>query len=274
MAKTLTHFQARENAPPTSAPRPAEPDTDEWVRRGEMVATPLAVLPGARSERWERWARAQRHDWEWRRLARYLPARPSLAVDLGCGYGDWTARLTTIARQLIAVDMAPGFVAETTRRLRTSGHTDWTVSCGDVRRFVDYANADLVVLGGILTYLDDVEATELLTRVRERLSPDGIVQQRDWCAVNLGRAHHHWAHGQFRAHRRAADYHVLAQRAGLVVIEERHSSSLHAEQLVHRTLGMRHEGATGVMAPLARAVGRVATAWARRATVAFFLRRA
>lgn len=254
--------------------RELPPAAATWVERGALPPTPLAVVPGSRHAGWERWSRRQRHAWEWRRVRALAGSRLGLTVDLGCGFGDWVTRLAAISERVVAVDLAPGFVTEASRRLEASGHRDWRAHCQDVRTFTAYDRADLVVLGGVLTYLDDDDALDVLSRVRERLARGGLVQQRDWCAVNLGRSHHHVVDGQFRAHRRPAAYRELARRAGLIVVEERASSSLHAEQLLFQTLGLRREGPTRLLAPLGCALGRVAIAWAARATVAFFLRRA
>lgn len=271
-----TSIRVGEDLEPALSPPDADPDAapGTWVRRGDLPATPLAVVPGARHARWEAWSRRRRQAWEWRRLRHLCGDRIGLAVDLGCGYGDWSTRLTALASRVLAVDVASGFVTEAARRLAATGHGAWQTECADVRTFDNYRGADLIVLGGVLTYLDDADALEVLARARDRLASGGLVQQRDWCAVNLGRSHHHTAAGQFRAHRRPAEYRALAARAGLRVIEERSSSALHAEQLTFDTLGLHREAMTRALAPLAHMVGRLATAWATRATVAFFLRRA
>ena len=257
---------------PTSDTSPV-PRAD-WLHRGDLATPTLAVVPGSRHAAWETFTRRQRQAWEWRRLRRHIAARPGLVVDLGCGFGDWAARLTTIAARVVAVDVSPGFVAQTRQRLAATGHRDWHVEHADVRRFTDYHGADLVVLGGVLTYLDDDDALELLARVRDRLAPAGVVQQRDWCAVHLGRPSREVVDGQFRAHRRPSAYVDLARRAGLHVIEQRSAAGQHAEQLTYQTLGLRHDGLTAALAPLARAVAGAGSLWARRGSVAFFLRRA
>lgn len=200
-----------------------------WIQRGELAATPSAVCPGTSAGWWLRWSRAQLHAWGWRRVLAHTGGEIDLAVDLGCGYGDWTARLASIARRVIAVDLSPGFVAQT--RARLAGHADARVEHADVRHFVDYRDATVVHLGGVLTYVEDRDALEVLTLARHRLAPRGLLHTRDWCAINLGRPSRQHRAGIDSFHRTPAQYERLARRAGLRILEVRRSASIYGEQL-------------------------------------------
>lgn len=236
-----------------------------WTRRGALAKTPAAVNPGGHDGWWMRWSRDQLQTWGMRRVRRYTGGQVGLAVDLGCGYGDWTTRLCAVASRVIAVDVAPGFVAETRARLAATGHASWRVACADVRTFHDYAGADLVHLGGVLTYLDGGDALDVLASVRARLAPGGVLHQRDWCAIGLGRPSHQERDGIASVHRSPAQYVDLARRAGLRLIEQRRSAGIYGEEL-----GLRLR----IGRWLPSLAWRIATAHWRRGSVSFFFRRA
>ncbi len=232
-------------------------DHQGWIDRGALAPTASAVCPGSSDSWWLRFQRRQLQAWGWRRVMQHTGGRVELAVDLGCGYGDWAERLATIARRIVAVDVSPGFVAQT--RARLAHHPDAHVACHDVRTFGDYDRAELVHLGGVLTYVEDAAAAEVLARVRDRLTPHGIVHTRDWCAINLGRTSRQHRNGIDSVHRTPAQYVALARAAGLRVIEVRRMASILGEQL----------------APwLPSGLFRLATSFATRGSVSFLFARA
>lgn len=207
---------------------------DFWIARGDMTSV-NAVAPGCRNARYESWTRGCLQDWTMRRAQQALGRRCGRAVDLGCGFGDWTVQLAAMADEIVACDIAPGFVEETRRRLREAGCASATVACEDVRSFNAYSDADLVHVGAVLMYLDDAGCEEVLRTARERIASDGVLVGREWCAIRFGRAvvnRSPW----FSVHRRARRYVEMAEAAGFRAVEAVASPSIYGDVLAGRWL--------------------------------------
>ncbi len=243
---------------------------DFWIARGEMTGV-NAVAPGCRNARYESWTRGCLQSWTLRR-ARHLLGRPcGRAVDLGCGFGDWTVQLAAMADDVVACDIAPGFVEETRRRLREAGCPSATVACDDVRRFAAYRDADLVHLGAVLMYLDDAGCAAVLRLVRERIATDGVLIGREWCAIRLGRSlvnRNPW----FSVHRRARRYVEMAEAAGFRAVESLASPSIYGDVLAARWLARRRDAAPVWSRWLVGAPWYAASLFWTRGTVSFVLR--
>jgi SAM-dependent methyltransferase len=243
---------------------------DFWIGRGEMT-TVNAVAPGCRNARYESWTRACLQDWTMRRARRLLGRRCGRAVDLGCGFGDWTVQLAAMADDVVACDIAPGFVEETRRRLREAGCPSATVACDDVRSFAAYSDADLVHVGAVLMYLDDDGCQEVLRTVRERIASDGLLIGREWCAIRFGRAvvnRSPW----FSVHRRARRYIEMAEAAGFRAVESVASPSIYGDVLAWRWLARRHDAAPAWARSLFGAPWYAASLFWTRGSVTFVLR--
>lgn len=238
-----------------------------WKQRGEQGDSPLAVTPGATGERRVAWARARLQNWTLDRLRRH--ACFDHYVDLGCGFGDFTAVLGREATQITACDVSPQFVAAAKARLDSIGRADARVHASDIRGFVDYQDASIIYLGGVMTYLDDDGVRDVLRTARERLAPDGIVCARDWCAVRFGRERLHeqpW----FSVHRRPETYVQLFREAGFELIEQASSLVMYAEQVVREAL--HDEQATRAAAWLPKLVAHAALSLMTRCSVSFVYR--
>ncbi len=200
-----------------------------WVQRGKSESEPLlAVTPGTSSNtRGVEWRREKIQTWTRARLHHH-GARFDHYVDIGCGFGDFTVALGRRAGKITACDISPEFVEQTRRRLADAGRTDARVVESDARSFIDYARASVVYLGGVLTYLDRDGVLEVLRHVRERLTPDAIVCQRDWCAVGFGRERQH-TQPWFSVHRRPTTYISLFDEAGFELVEQTPSIVMYAD---------------------------------------------
>lgn len=239
-----------------------------WELRGQQGVSPLSVTPGATHERCVAWTRARLQNWTLERLHRH--ARFDHYVDLGCGFGDFTAVLGREAQRITACDVSPQFVEAARSRLAGIGRADARVYTSDVREFVDYQDATIIYLGGVLTYLDDEGVRGVLRRANERLAPGGIVCARDWCAVRLGRERQHeqpW----FSVHRRPESYVRLFREAGFELVEEASSLVMYAEQVVREAL--HDERAVRAAAWLPKLVAWGALSLMTRCSVSFVYRR-
>ena len=249
----------------------SQPARSFWAARGDEKGTPSLVSPGARFDRYERWTRRVLQDWTWRRVERYGRLPFAKAVDLGCGYGDWTARLASRSREIVAVDLSPGFVEQTRQRLEAVGHATARVICGDICELEDeLRGADLVSVGAVLMYLEDEEALAVLARLRRDIVPSGLLYQRDLCATNGRRERRNVRPGFFSIYRRPGRYIEMAARSGFRLVEARRSTSIYAEQCTFETIGRGRERATRALAVAPDLLWRLATLHWRTASWSFF----
>src|SRR5688572_1907627 len=175
-----------------------------WVKRGDKPISELSVSPDATSMGYEKWSRGKLQRWTLAQLDKI--ARWDHLVDLGCGFGDFTALFATRANKVTACDLSPGFAAAAQGRLDAIGHPDARVAVSDIVSFDDYRDATVVHFGAVLTYLDDADATTVIRRARERLLPGGVVAQRDWCVIGLGKEKTLDKDGKWSIHRSPASY--------------------------------------------------------------------
>lgn len=202
------------------------------VSRGDSDA--LTVSPFQTWSAREEWLRRRLQQWTLRLIARRAPRRRLRAVDLGCGFGDFAARLAPLCADLTAVDFAAGFVEQTRARLVATAHPSARAEQGDLRSYDRFADVDLVHLGAVCMYLEDDELARVYQRVRERLRPDGVVVQREYVVVGLGREYLR-DRGEYKSwQRRAHRYHALARHAGLALIEQRRGPTIIMEELARR----------------------------------------
>ncbi len=210
-----------------------------WTRAGEGPLVATAVAPGNRVVAWEALQRWLMQRWSVRQIRRVIPSRRlRRVVDLGCGYGDLTERLAALADDVEAVDYSPGFARAAAARL--GAHPSARVWCCDVRDFDDWRDPDLVSIGGVLMYLRDADAEEVLRRAAAELAPRGLLLHREFVAVHDG---DEWREGElYGSYRRPASrYRMWARDAGLELLCERHSAAIFAAQAVYESLGLRLE---------------------------------
>ncbi len=205
-----------------------------WNRVSIGDSDALTVSPfrtwGGKAE----WQRRRLQAWTLRMIARRAPPRPLRAVDLGCGYGDFAARLAPLCADLTAVDFAPGFVEQARARLVATAHPSARAEQGDLRDYDRYADVDLIHLGAVCMYLEDDELARVYDRARERLRGDGVIVQREWTVVSLGREYLR-DRGEYKSwQRRARRYHALARHAGFELVEQRHGPTIYLEELARR----------------------------------------
>ncbi len=208
-------------------PDPADAACSYWVDRADAVSGEAAVLPAGRFLRYHAWTQQLLQRFTLTRLDRRRYRR---AIDLGCGRGEWTALLAPRADEVFACDVAAPFVAETRRRLDAIHHTSWNVEQADLRDYRLPCGIDLAYLGGVLTYLRDDGAQDLLYRLRLSTIEHAQIIVRDYCTFNLGRSSVQSSSG-FSIHRRPAELIALAESVGLRCLEVRSSPSIYAEMM-------------------------------------------
>ncbi len=224
-AKPIAHSGSAATVAHEAEADPADAACAYWADRAQHTSGAAAVLP---SGRWLHY-----HAFTHRLLQRFTLSRLDRpryrrAVDLGCGRGEWTALFAPRVDEMFACDVAAPFVTETRARLDALRHTSWNVEQSDLRGYQIPEGLDLAYLGGILTYLTDDTAQELLYRLRLATVDHAQVIIRDYCTFNLGRPSVEHGSG-FSMHRRPAQLIALAESVGLRCVEVRSSPSIYAE---------------------------------------------
>lgn len=200
-----------------------------WIDRARTVDGALAVQPRTRSQRYDAWSRRMLQRWTLDRVARIAP-RHRRFVDLGCGHGDWTELLASVADEVHACDVAPAFVEQTRARVPRAA-----VACADVRSYQLPPQLDLAYLGAVLMYLPDHDALDVLRRVRAHAREGAVVVVREWCTLNLGRRTERPDARYFSIHRRSTEVRDLAVAAGFTCVDVRSSPSIYGEAMAgHR----------------------------------------
>jgi trans-aconitate methyltransferase len=96
-------------------------------------------------------------------------------LDLGCGFGTLSRRLTPPQGQLVAVDWEPQYRAAFTE-------TNQTFIERRVTEFTSFSAFDLVLLFGVVTFLSEDEETALYSRIGELLSNRGAALIKNQCS--------------------------------------------------------------------------------------------
>lgn len=192
----------------------------DWLQRAATLAPERAVHPDTRWLGYDLWARRMLQRWT---LARLAGRRYRLAVDLGCGYGDWTARFAELADEVRACELAPELAARA--RAAVAPYPRAFVACCDVRDFAVPRGFDLLYAGAVFMYLPDADVLDVLRRARAAAASGALVVVRDFCAYGRGRR----AEQDGTIYRRARELAGLVVRAGFAVSELRASPSIYGE---------------------------------------------
>jgi SAM-dependent methyltransferase len=136
-----------------------------------------------------------------------LAARPRV-LDVGCGNGRWARTLQGQVRTYLGIDFSPGLVEQARASLAAAGAT------GSGFRFqvlsaVDLAPTtltvappfDLVVLAGVLLYLNDDDVDRVVAAVAQVVASEAVVYVREPVAI-----HDRLTLDRFPSSELAADY--------------------------------------------------------------------
>jgi len=178
----------------------------DWRRR-------VAHAFGRAAPHYARRAHAQAQLGE--QLWQCLPATASHIVDLGCGPGDWTQRLTArYGRPALGIDLAFGMLAEARRRHARDAH--WL--CADATRLPLADGAlDLVFSNLAIQWCRDLPA--LFAELHRVLAPGGMALINTLGPGTLAEVADAWSHPErttaVEPFVPAAQYRAMIQRVGL-----------------------------------------------------------
>jgi len=207
-----------------------------WGQRALMAGDPRSVTLDKESAWWVGVNVRLYQRWLFRNLDE-MGARPRLAVDLGCGNGDWTLVLAGKVERLVAVDFTQGFLDAVEQRIAgawLSQSVSFVLS--DAAAFEFPAGCELIVLGAVVQYLDDDEVASVLERARGALAPGGLVYLRTTVSRST------------ETIRRASDeYHAIyrptswvescCERAGLEIVRRTTGTNVIGDELMRKLFG-------------------------------------
>ena len=110
-----------------------------------------------------------------REFRRHIPRSPTSlrCVDLGCGSGEFTSRLTSLGLELYGMDLSPSLVALAQARVEGA-----TFRVGDIEDTgFEPASFDLVVLSGVLHHFPD--PAQVARECARILKPGGLALAYD-----------------------------------------------------------------------------------------------
>ncbi|MDB0016192.1 class I SAM-dependent methyltransferase [Alphaproteobacteria bacterium] len=93
-------------------------------------------------------------------------------LDVGCGPGNQSKNFSK-SEGYIGIDISEFYIAKARERFGNFGNFE-VLSALDVDKLPD-KNFDLVILSGVLHHMTNDEVTLFFAKVREKLSPDGLV---------------------------------------------------------------------------------------------------
>jgi SAM-dependent methyltransferase len=157
--------------------------TDAAIAKSRATAGGRAAFEAAYSEAPDPWASADRRyryqSLKYRTLMTLLPKgrRFARALDIGSGVGILSQALTSVADDVLGLDIAQSAVDGAARR--AAGRPGLRFAQGDVTNLAESLNGcfDLVVIADTLYYMDAVDDMSLKSvacRVADLLAPGGL----------------------------------------------------------------------------------------------------
>lgn len=111
------------------------------------------------------------------KLFQEIVGRPRV-LDLGCGPGVWALKLADQVESWLGYDISPEFIAHATQKATESGFDHLQFKVGSMLHVSPGQTFNLVVLGGILGYVEDDQILPLMKQVRSHLEPGGLAYVR------------------------------------------------------------------------------------------------
>lgn len=125
----------------------------------------------------------QRDEYEKSRFLKYMNLKPdSKILDIGCGVGRWGDEIVRhlSTGRYVGVDYSPNMLEVARKELEHTGKCDFF--CGDFREIRGILSAhqvktkfDVILLNGILMYINDDDISKCLGAVAELLAEGGVV---------------------------------------------------------------------------------------------------
>lgn len=103
--------------------------------------------------------------------------RSARVLDIGCGAGIWTEVLAKKFDSVLGLEQSSSMVAAARRRLTSYPHVE--IVEGNVQQDLPPGPYDLIFLGGLCMYLNDLDVVALLQSLESRLAEAGSIILRE-----------------------------------------------------------------------------------------------
>ncbi len=152
-------------------------------------------------------------------------------LDLGCGAGVWVEIFARRYKDVIGIERSSLMVKAARKRVADLPNVE--IFEGDGRNDLPEGSFDMIFLGGLCMYLNDIDVVALLNSLKSRLVEGGSIILRE-STVRQGVS---LAKGEYQAvYRNVSLYHRLFEDAGPFSVEVRrnyaYTSMVTAEELV------------------------------------------
>src|SRR4051794_14257798 len=108
-------------------------------------------------------------------LLRHLPPNCGEVLEIGCGRGDFSRRLATVAQRVTALDLAPEMISRA--RSQSAKYANIDYQLGDVMT-CDFGALRFDCIASLAT-LHHLPFVEILERTKHLLSPGGVILVMD-----------------------------------------------------------------------------------------------
>ena len=150
---------------------------------------------------------------DWLNAAVYDSGR---VLDVGCGAGTWTEIFASRYKTVIGIEQSSLMVKAARERLARLPNVK--ILEGDVRHDLPEGPFDMIFLGGLCMYLNDLDGMALLRSLKSRLTEGGTIILRE-STVHQGE---YLAQGEYQAIYRSVNlYRQLFDGAGSFCVEVR-----------------------------------------------------
>lgn len=110
---------------------------------------------------------------------------PQRILDIGCGIGRWAEALSDRAAAYVGIDISPRLIEIARERIRSANTVFLVGSAADTTRsdILEHGPFDLVIMSGIMIYLNDHSLLECLRGLAAIVAPRGRVYMREPLAL-------------------------------------------------------------------------------------------
>jgi SAM-dependent methyltransferase len=116
------------------------------------------------------------HNQQYQKYMLLQVKRPSkLGLDIGCGTGEFTSKLSKICDKVIGIDIAPVMINEANKR---NSNKNIKYVLGDVNSYLDKIEESLDVIVSIATF-HHLDYEEMLRKSKESLKKGGVLIIQD-----------------------------------------------------------------------------------------------
>jgi len=103
--------------------------------------------------------------------------RAGRVLDVGCGAGTWTKIFADRYDSVVGIEQSPSMVVAAQTLL--APYPSAKIVEGDVREDLPEGPFDLIFLGGLCMYLNDLDVVAILRSLKDRLAPGASIVLRE-----------------------------------------------------------------------------------------------